>query len=80
MKTMARNFKFDPITIEQMDELIANPPAILLDSRRGAPRNRTELIERLVEHAHSLMTTPADTNASNTRQNGGKSGSSRKSA
>ena len=45
------NFRLHPTTIEAMDRLITNPPAIAIDGLRGAARTRTELLEILVKKA-----------------------------
>ncbi len=55
MKTPTHTFRLDKATIRLMDRLITNPPAILLDSHRGAPRNRTELVEVLVKKASEMQ-------------------------
>lgn len=40
--------RFSKATVKRMDQLIADPPAELIDALRGGPRSRTELIELLV--------------------------------
>jgi len=51
LETKKSNFRLDAKTIRLMDRLITNPPSIIVDGKRGAARNRTELIEVLVRKA-----------------------------
>lgn len=48
-------FRLSPKTLKEMDKLITNPLPIIVDSLRGAARNRTELIEVLVHKASELL-------------------------
>ena len=51
MKTPQYSFRLNNRIIKMMDGLITNPPAAVMDETLGKPRNRTELVERLVERA-----------------------------
>lgn len=48
MNTPTASFRLDRKTLKMMDRLITNPPTMLIDAKRGGPRNRTELVERLI--------------------------------
>ena len=57
MATAKTSFRLSPRLIKLMDALVKDPPAALCDPKRGAPRNRTELIEALVlKHAPDKAT------------------------
>lgn len=51
MAKVKKNYKLDPETVEDMDRLITDPPAIVIDGLRGAARNQSELIRVLVKKA-----------------------------
>lgn len=53
MKDKHITFRFAAKTLKAMDRLITNPPAIAKHEKRGNPRNRTELIEMLMENLNS---------------------------
>lgn len=55
METPKTTFRLEPRVLKQMDRLITNPPSILLDPARGAPRNRTELVEVLIRQAAEVQ-------------------------
>jgi len=60
METKKTNFRLSPKTLKLMDRLITNPSPTIIDGTRGAARNRTELIEVLVNKAaEDLATTKA---------------------
>lgn len=51
MNTPTASFRLDRKTLKVMDRLITDPPPIIIDPKRGGPRNRTELVETLVKLA-----------------------------
>lgn len=51
METPKTTFRLDTKTLKMMDRVITHPTEFILDGVRGAPRNRTELIEVLVRKA-----------------------------
>lgn len=51
MKDKPLSFRFDAKTVKAMDRLLTNPPSVVIDPAKGAPRSRTELLEVLIECA-----------------------------
>jgi hypothetical protein len=59
MTTTKTSFRMDARTLKLMDKLLKSPPEAVIDPVLGWPRNRTELVKRLIEAAADLGK-PAD--------------------